>query len=190
MLSSLRRGVIASALALSSLGCVVAAHPAAALDSSACPSDSSTKLLTAGALGTNPDAFLLWVYQSGSDTYLCFRTDGSADGVLRLTNTVALVPPTLTPSTGVGDCPMSVLDVSDPIALSLSYGVSSVSGSGTSVCLGVNGMTVTVTVGGATVSGVPTYELWLDRNSTLLYWYCTEVLHQDVACWYDAHQIV
>lgn len=176
-------------LLLTALVCVLAEFavnlsPAKAEDAyTTCPSTGSTKLVTTGVLGSTPDAYKLWLYQSGNDTFICFGTTRLADGVVDLNTSAGLTPPTVTPTTGRGDCPQAVLTMTDPVALDLSVGASTTT---YSLCLGVNGTATTLTFALGSAGAVPSLSVWLDGYTTSMEAYCwvtTASLSPPQSCW-------
>ena len=166
MRRSLRRALAAATgtVVASSALVLGAATPASALDSTACPHSSSTRLLTA-----DDGDVKLWLYQPAGDTaYVCFGSGTTARGVLVFEAGLggSLVP-TVTPDPDASDC-ATFLHLQDPADVNVQFEVHPfLRPFRTSFCFGVNGTAVGVSVVGGNGAVDPNVELWLDPFTTL-----------------------
>lgn len=183
MRTSFRRAVAAATVTVvvSSALVLGAATPAAALDSTACPHASSTRLLT-----VDDGAIKLWLHQpDGGTAYVCFGFGTTARGVLVFEAGLggSLVP-TVTPDVDASDC-ATFLHVQDPADVEVQLELHPfLRPFRTYFCFGVNGTAVGVLVTGANGSVDPNVELWLDPFTTLCATYsgstCTTARRIDI----------
>jgi hypothetical protein len=140
-----RLAVLAAALTLSAL-----AGPASADHyAPTCPDPGSTKLVTA-----ETPRLRLWVHTaSATETRVCYEAATVSSGVVVLRGSLGVPVVNVTPGTGA--CQTTLLSVTDPVAVKVSVGAPAVQ----AVCIGLNGVTYTVSF--STASGpLPRVELW------------------------------
>lgn len=166
MRTSLRRALAAATVTVVASSALVlgAATPASALDSTACPHASSTRLLTA-----NDGEIKLWLYQPADGTaYVCFGFGTTASGVLVVEPGLRGDPaPNVIPDPDASDC-ATYLDVADPVDVDVQFEWSAFLRPFLAhLCFGVNGTAVGVSVVGGYGTVDPNVELWLDPFTTL-----------------------
>lgn len=165
-------GVAATALLAGAIVTGTAA-PAAA-DSSACPEASSTRLLTA-----NGDDYKLWIYQpSGSEIHICYSVGWvpfsgavqAGEVVVRTGQSGSFVP-SVTPVTNDSTCP-DFFNLEDPADLLIEGYLIDLSDP-YSYCFGFgDNAAFRVTIDTANGSLNPSAEIWIDRDSYVLYLAC------------------
>jgi hypothetical protein len=151
----------AVALPLIAVGGVLVAPAANASPSDVCPSESSTRVLTADG-----GAERLWIYAAGSDTTICFKAGSLGGG--RITVHGAVIP-NLVPTAGVdpayASCP-NLFTVEDPVQFVVA--VAAQTTNPYSICFGVqNGQAVKLTLTDATKQWYEVASIYLDAAGTL-----------------------
>jgi hypothetical protein len=136
-------------------------------------------------------------YYAPSDTEVdvCIQTLGSVQTVIALTSDVQLLPPQANRSAGTESCARSIVDMTDPVRLTLSAGASLAQ---RDVCFEIDGTATTISLSGGSFQSVPSVAIWLPANSFLNQWgWCGryyayyQLRHDDEARkqkWIDCYQ--
>jgi hypothetical protein len=145
-----RRALVLAAAAPLLAGAAVLTAPAALASLPTCTSPGATVLTEFDAIGLGHTRIATYS-PSGTETDVCVQTETTILLVAAFTSNVNLVVPSVTTTPGTGGCATTILNMTAPIALSVSVGEDT---STRSLCIGKDGVTTTIAV--ATLPGVTT----------------------------------
>lgn len=150
-------------------GALVAAAPAAHASHVAMPACGAGSTVLADFEVLGDFRTRVATYDAAPDRkHLCLQLLYWDQFTVVLDTEVGVTPPTVTQTAGTGSCAQRVLDVYQPVQLSVSVGVNT---SGTpSLCLGKDGVTTTISVTGPSVQSLPDVEVW-SAGDSYFQWY-------------------
>lgn len=177
MLSSVRRALTLAAAVPVTAAAMLAGAPAASANHElpfTCDPAQSLQLFDGEVLGQR---YYLWVQQVSADETRICAGEYPADFVVRIKSGISFDPGGPIVDEGVGSCAVEVLDITAPVDIEVSYDVTATP----TLCLGLNGETMTLGLTVLSLGELPNVGVWRSANPAFPEVFCVD--------WYVAYQL-
>lgn len=158
MRKSFKRVLTVSSTALAVVASLCVAAPAAQAAAPTC----ANVVANPSILGSNPLKIAVSVI-SARHQVLCVELAGFANIVVVVNSNAAITLPSVTPMSAPGSCTQPVINMTEPVVLSMSVGVDATN---RVICFAKDGTATRVTFTTGSVTTVPDVEVWTLAYST------------------------